>query len=425
MRTQAAVLIVSFLNILFAAKAERLDAGVPPTVKALRISSKNIQIDGRLDDAAWINAEFTANFVQRDPIQGETATEKTEFAVVYDDEYLYVAIMAYDSSTTGIRSILSRRDEMTPSDWVNISVDSYGDYRTAFEFWLNPQGVKRDIRRFDDEFEDVNWDAIWEGESQITNQGWSAEFKIPFRELRFDAGANQTWGLQVGRHISRKNEDDYWTFWPKEEGGHVRHYGRLTALTDIPKQRRIYVAPYTTGQYSTAKSLQTAVHPDNYDLVRNFGVDMKVGITNNLTLDLTINPDFGQVEADPAELNLSAFESYFEERRPFFVEGGNIFEFGLGFGDGGNGANSLFYPRRMGQSPQHYPDEDYYEEKFGEVPYTDVHNSSAILAAGKLSGKTSGGLSVGIMEVVTGEELAKIQFENSPTQWEIAEPLTN
>ncbi|MFC1480860.1 DUF5916 domain-containing protein [Candidatus Neomarinimicrobiota bacterium] len=425
MRIQKAVFILIFLNILFAGKVERIDPGVPPTVAALRIPSGEIQIDGHLDDATWADAIFTSDFVQRDPDEGEDATEKTEFAIAYDDEYLYVAIMAYDSTPSGIRSILSRRDEMTPSDWVAVSVDSYSDYRTAFEFWLNPHGVKRDIRRFDDEMEDLNWDAIWEGKSQVTSKGWSAEFRIPFRELRFDDSASQSWGLQVGRHISRKNEDDFWRFWPKDEGGFVRHYGRLTELVNIPKQRRIYFSPYTTGQYSTADYLQTAVHPDNYNMAQKFGADMKVGISNNLTLDLTINPDFGQVEADPAELNLSAFESYFQEKRPFFVEGGNIFEFGLGFGDGDIGSNSLFYPRRMGQSPHHYPDEDYFEEKYGEEPYTDVPNSSAILAAGKLSGKTSSGLSVGIMEVVTAEEIATIQFENSPTQKEVAEPLTN
>lgn len=419
MKTLIAIVVMMLAAIGLGADAvDRLDPSTPRSLSALRIPAGKIQIDGSLDDPAWKETLFQSDFFQRDPIEGDPATERTEFAVLYDDEYLYVAVMAYDSDPNEIRSILSRRDERTPSDWVYVSFDSYGDFRTAFEFWLNPQGVKRDVRRFNDTDMDENWDAIWEGKAVITDNGWSAEYRIPFRELRFSDSQNQDWGLQVYRHISRKNEDDYWRFWAKEEDGYVRHFGRLTALSDIPKQRRIYLSPYSTGSYTSAKALETPVHTNSYDFGKNIGVDMKIGVTNNFTLDLTVNPDFGQVEADPAELNLTAFESFYPEKRPFFLEGSNIFNYALGFGDGGMGSTTLFYPRRIGRSPQSYPD---YEEAYINSP-----RSTAILAAGKLSGKTADGWSVGIMNAVAAEEVATINFtDGRAAESEVVEPMTN
>ncbi len=417
MRLSGTIFIFFFVAALTGAKLDRVELEMPRSINALRVLTENIRIDGDLSDPAWKEVDFTADFVQRDPLEGEAPTERTEFAVLYDNEYIYVGIKAYDSQPEGIRSILSRRDEKTPSDWVHVSFDSYNDHRTAFEFWLNPQGVKRDIRRYDDEKMDVNWDAIWEGRTAIQHDGWTAEFRIPFRELRFSNGGNQSWGLQVYRHISRKNEDDYWTYWSKEEGGWVRHYGRLTALENIPRQRRIYFSPYTTGKYSTASEYVTPVHPESYELSRNLGADLKVGLTNNLTLDLTLNPDFGQVEADPAELNISAFETFFPEKRPFFVEGSNIYQFSLGFGQNPMSNNSLFYTRRIGRSPQYSPSTD--------GRYIDMPAATSVLAAAKISGKTGSGWSVGVMNAVTAEEQAMIQFEDAHTTKETVEPLTN
>jgi hypothetical protein len=407
------VLLITFgFSILLGAKIDRSELELPRSISALKVATGAIRIDGVVDDDAWADAYFASNFIQRDPLEGEAPTETTEFAILYDNEYVYVAINAYDSDPGSIRSILSRRDEDTPSDWVHVSFDSYGDNRTAFEFWLNPQGVKRDLRRYDDESEDTNWDAIWEGETSVHNKGWTAEFRIPLRELRFSDQDNQAWGLQVYRHISRKNEDDYWTYWSKEQDGHVRHYGQLINLVNIPKQRRIYFSPYLTGKYATSQDYITEVHPDNYNALPNAGADIKVGLANNLTLDMTFNPDFGQVEADPAVLNLNDFEVFFEEKRPFFVEGSNIFAFPVDFGQ----RNSLFYTRRIGREPQYYPDTDGYEDR---------PSSSTILAATKLSGKTASGTSVGIMNTVTAEEYTTIRFADLPTEKETIEPLTN
>jgi hypothetical protein len=417
MKLHGVLFLFLVTTVLSGGQQATADTEFERSVNAMRVNDAAIRIDGYLDDQVWQEAQYSSDFMQRDPLEGEPATERTEFALLYDDEYLYVGVKAYDSDPSGIRSILSRRDDQIPSDWVHVSFDSYNDHRTAFEFWLNPLGVKRDLRRYDDENHDVNWDAIWEGKSALLDDGWSAEFRIPFRELRFSNGDNHAWGLQVYRFISRKNEDDFWAFWPKDETGWVRHYGRLNNLKDIPRQRRIYFAPYTTGRVATSREYETPVHPETYDLGSNLGMDMKVGITNNLTLDLTLNPDFGQVEVDPAELNISGFETFFPERRPFFVEGGNIYQYSLGFGQNPMSNNSLFYSRRIGRSPHHEPDSD--------TGYVDTPTATNILGAGKLSGKTRSGWSIGMLEAVAAKEMATIEYENAPEEEETAEPLTN
>lgn len=388
------------------------------TIQGKKINPNDINLDGQLDESVWTFSDISKEFIQRDPTEGEPATEETMFSVLYDEEYLYIGIKASVSDPEKIKGILSRRDEESPSDWLYVSIDSYNDNRTAFEFGLNPLGVKRDLRRYDDEMEDPNWDALWEGETSRFNGGWSAEFKIPFRELRFSNGGVNTWGIQVYRYMADNNEESYWTYWPKEETGWVRHYGDLTGLDQIPRQRRLYFSPYVTGSYNKAAYYKNPVHPETFDLKNTLGADMKFGITNNLTLDLSVNPDFGQVEADPAELNISAFESYFPEKRPFFVEGGNIFNFSMGLGDGDQSRNSLFYTRRIGRSPHDYAEND--------DGYETNPVATKILTAGKISGKTANGWSIGILDAVTAKEVGVIKYEDdTPTERLTVEPLTN
>lgn len=387
-------------------------------VEAKKVNGEKVIIDGKLDESIWIFNDNSSQFTQRDPNEGEPATESTSFSIVYDEENLYVAIKALTTDNSKIKGILSRRDEESPSDWLFVSIDSYNDNRTAFEFGLNPVSVKRDLRRFDNTNSDVNWDANWEGKTSVDKDGWYAEFKIPFRELRFDRVDSKIWGVQIHRYIAEKNEDSYWAFWPKDESGYVQHYGDLSGLSDIPKQRRIYLMPYVTSSYNKADFIKTPVHSNSFDYANNVGLDAKIGITNNLTFDLTVNPDFGQVEADPAELNLSAFESYFREKRPFFVEGGNIFNFNLGLGDNEHASNSLFYTRRIGRVPHHYAsDDDGYETN---------PSATRILTAGKISGKTSSGWSIGILDAITAKESGIVKFtDNTPTLTETVEPFTN
>ncbi len=387
---------------------------------SIPLNGEDIIIDGILDENIWDLAGFKYDFIQREPIENTSPTEKTKFSVCYDQDNLYVGIKAYCTDPSTIKGILTRRDEWSPSDWLYVFIDSYNDNRTAFEFGLNPVGVKRDIRWSDDESADRNWDAVWEGETAYFNDGWSAEFKIPFRELRFVEAESQTWGLQIKREIVNKNEEDFWTYWSKDDQGFVRHFGELNNLKNIPQQKQIQIIPYTTGQMERSDLYINPVHPENYDLLNTIGLDVKYGVTNNLTMDITINPDFGQVEADPAELNLSAFETYFEERRPFFVEGGNIFNYALGIGDGDQSQNSLFYTRRIGRSP-------HFSANWGDYSdgYVSEPSSTRILGAAKLSGKTSEGWSIGILNAVTAEEKARIEFEDSLKVNQTIEPLTN
>jgi len=387
--------------------------------RAVRIIDEQITIDGVLDESFWATSLTNSDFFQRDPVEGEPASEKTAFSIAYDDHFLYIGVMAFTNDIAGIRKILSRRDHESPSDWLYVSIDSYNDNRTAFEFGLNPSGVKRDLRRFDDENWDDNWDAIWEGKSSINHDGWSAEFKIPLRELRFDEGNDQTWGLQVNRYIAKNNEDDYWTYWSKDESGWVRHYGDLTGLEGIPKQDRLQVSPYYTTSYDRYDEYINPTHADNFDILSTVGADIKFGVTNNLTLDMSLNPDFGQVEADPAELNISGFESYFSERRPFFIEGGNIFNFNLGFGDGDQSMNTLFYTRRIGRSPHEWAGTE------DSLYYATNPSATRILGAAKLSGKTSSGVSIGVLEAITAKEQATVKYVDGTIDKYTVEPLTN
>lgn len=399
--------------------------GVPTIVSekvvmAERIGPDEIHLDGQLDDPAWQKADFRSDMLQRKPLDGVAASESTKFAILFDNDNLYVGIYAYDSAVEKIKGILTRRDEESPSDWVSVGLDSYNDKRTAFGFGLNPAGVKMDMRWFNDENQDYNWDAIWEGKTAIQSNGWSAEFKIPFRELRFSNDGSQTFGVQIYREISRLNEEDWWANWPQNESGFVRHFGTLQGLDNIPKQPRLYVAPYINSSVRKFEELVDETHPMDYNVGKNIGADIKVGLTNDMTLDVTINPDFGQVEADPAQLNLSAFESYFPEKRPFFVEGSNIFNYSLGFGDGDLQNLSLFYSRRIGRSPQNYPDFADSSNYHVEMP-----TKTDIRVAAKLSGKTQNGWSIGILNALTSPETAHLKSDISRNYNEMVEPMTN
>ena len=240
---------IKLISFLFVANTITFATMSTQCVDALKLNGSKIHIDGIVDESAWIFTDDSSHFTQRDPIEGEPSTQKTDFSILYDEEYLYVAVRALTDDQSTIKGILSRRDVDTPSDWVFVSIDSYNVNRTAFEFGLNPVGVKMDSRRFDDDNEDTNWDAVWDGKSSMDKNGWYAEFKIPFRELRFDNNDRKTWGIQVHRYIAENNEEAYWSFWPKDEDGYVQHYGDLTGLEDIPTQRRVYIMPYVTGSY--------------------------------------------------------------------------------------------------------------------------------------------------------------------------------
>ncbi len=388
---------------------------------AVKLSVSKPTIDGRLDDAAWQAVAFQDSFYQLNPVEGNPPTERTAFKVLYDDRNIYFGIMNYDQSPDKISARISRRDEMENSDFVVVGLDTYFDRRTAFTFGLNAAGVKFDmVMSNDGNSEDTSWDPVWEGKAAINDSGWVAEIRIPYSQLRFGDKEEQVWGFQIYRKIYRKQEEVMWQFVSKNAPGMVSYFGILRGIKGIKSPSRIELLPYSVSGLKRYKKEKGNPFATGSDFDLNVGLDGKIGITGDMTLDFTVNPDFGQVEADPSEVNLTAFETYFEEKRPFFIEGKNIFNFPLAMGDGDMSSETLFYSRRIGRVPHYYPsssDGFYYD-------YADVPEQTRILAAAKLSGKSKTGWSIGILNAVTGQEEATI--DSAGHRREVAvEPLTN
>jgi hypothetical protein len=376
-----------------------------PSAVAARLTSP-VTLDGRLDEEAWAAATPITAFTQLDPAEGEPVTERTEIRFLYDDHALYIGARLYDRGPVTTR--LGRRDmSMERSDWLTVILDSYHDHRTAYGFEVNPSGVRRDQTRSTTR-EDDSWDPVWEARTTIDADGWTAEIRIPFSQLRFNPADRQTWGLQVERQISRTGEFAVFSFTPRSEPGGIARFGHLRGLAGLHTGKRLEVLPYSLARTERVDASGNPFRSDHsYGI--SAGVDLKYRVTSDLTLDATVNPDFGQVELDPAEVNLSAVETRFQERRPFFVEGSEIFNFGSG------GGNSVFYSRRIGRTPQ-----------LG-VPSSeaDVPEAARILSAAKLSGRTAGGWSVGVLNAVTGRTEARYHDPDGREATALVEPLSN
>jgi hypothetical protein len=391
------------------------------TLTATRIAGARPVIDGRLDDAAWQHAAIGTGFVQLAPDAGAPASERTEIRVLYDDAALYVAARMYDSSPDSIVAQLARRDQEVYSDWIYVAIDSYFDRRTAFTFGVNPRGVKIDLILYDDTRSDGSWDAVWDVATQIDSLGWTAEFRIPFSQLRFSTAAadedERTWGVNFLRKIARRNEESFWSPMRRDVNALVSVFGELRGLSGLQPPRRLEVQPYGLSRLTRAPG--DGVNPffRANDAMFDGGADLKYGLTSGLTLTATINPDFGQVEADPSVVNLSAFESFFPERRPFFVEGADIFRFGIGVGDGDGGNEMLFYSRRIGRAPQ--------AGTPSAARWRDVPDAARILGAAKVSGKTQSGWSIGLLNATTGEVTAQYATAEGELGHAVVEPLTN
>jgi hypothetical protein len=343
-------------------------AATPPTM------------DGSDNDDIWRQAPAITQFRQHDPVEDGDPRFRTEAKVAYDDKYLYVFVRAFDPNPDSLMAFLSRRDVRTQSDYIHLMVDAYNDKRTGFRFTVNPMGVKRDVYHSNDSNEDPSWDGVWEAVTKIDSLGWTAEFRVPFNQLRYPQAESHTFGFAIWRDIGRHNERISWPVYRRTRTGFVSQWGTVEGFAGITSPRRLEVLPYSVA--TDAPRPSGTSFPRHQTLT--YGADVKYGITSNLTLDGTVNPDFGQVEADPAMLNLSAFEQFLEERRPFFLEGAGIFNF----------ANNLFYSRRVGRSPQ-----------LGGV-YYDQDNplNSTILGAAKITGRTAGGLNVGFLNAYAQQE---------------------
>ena len=377
-----------------------------PTILAHRLTTPPI-LDGLLTEPDWGLAAVAAGFTVFEPNEGETPSQRTEARVLFGAEAIYIGIRAFDTAPDSIEARLARRDERAHSDWVDVVIDSYHDRRTAFRFGVNPAGVKVDAYMFDDTEEDDSWDAVWDVATQTDDRGWTAEFRIPYSQLRFGGAARQTWGINFARFIARHLEMSLWAPISKGDGALVSRFGDLEGLRNLSPPTRLEVMPYSRVRMEQLRGSSDDRTADPREYSSTVGGDLKYGLTTDLTLDLTVNPDFGQVDADPAEVNLTAFETFFPERRPFFVEGAGIFSFRFAEGGGDLSREGLFYSRRIGATRG------------------DARDPVRILGAMKVSGKTASGWSLGFLHALTGRETAP-SFDGAGREIErVVEPTTH
>ena len=406
-----------FLGVILFCLSQNLFAQQTPNTKKIYHTklNKNFKapvIDGVLDDKSWNMVEWGTDFIENDPDENTAPSFQTRFKILYDAKYLYFAVQAFDPEPDNIEKRLSRRDGFQ-GDRVNILIDSYHDKRTAFVFTVTAAGVRGDeIATNNGDNIDDSWNPVWYTKAEINKDGWSAELRIPLSQLRFGASKDQTWGLNIVRNIFRKNERSVWNRIPAGSPGFISEAGELKGLKNLTPQKQLEVQPFTVLQFDAYPKQAGNPFKDGSDFKINGGIDAKIGVTNDLTVDLTINPDFGQVEADPGNFALDGFQVFLREQRPFFVENKNIFDYEFA-----NGNDNLFYSRRIGRAPHGYP-------TINNNEHADVPRNTTILGAAKFSGKTQNGWSLGILESVTAREFAEID-DNGAKREEIVEPLTN
>ncbi|MDC6367156.1 MULTISPECIES: DUF5916 domain-containing protein [Flavobacteriaceae] len=377
-------------------------------------------IDGLLNDLAWDLVEWGGDYIEWQPDENTDPSNQTKFKIVYDSKNLYIGVRCYDENPDKIVKRLSRRDGFE-GDWVEFNIDSYHDKRTAFSFTITAAGVKGDefVSNNGNNW-DPSWNPIWYARTNIDEEGWTAEIRIPLSQLKFGAEKNQVWGLQSTRRFFRAEERSLWQRKPIDQPGWVSEFGELHGLKNIQPQKQLEIQPYTVTSGETYEAEDGNPYRDGNESDLTVGLDAKIGVTNDLTLDLTVNPDFGQVEADPSAIALDGFQIFFREQRPFFVENKNIFDFNVSRSEAGNtfGSDNIFYSRRIGRSPQGSPDT-------GDNEHVDVPDNTPIIGAAKFSGKTKDGWAIGILESVTSRRFASISDENGDRRREMVEPLTN
>jgi hypothetical protein len=386
-----------------------------PIITASRLQGP-VTIDGKLDEPIWQNGNAVTQFKQRDPNEGSPASLPTEVRVAYDDAALYIGARMHDTAPDSILARLARRDVSIPADRFGVYVDPYLDRRSGYYFLVNAAGTLFDGALYNDGWEDDSWDGVWEGKARRDDQGWTCEMRIPYSQLRFTNG--ERWGINFRRVIQRRSEEDYVVYLPKKESGFVSRFPDLVGMAGIRPKRSIELMPYTTSKGEFLRHDAGNPFNDGSRLKADGGVDLRMGVGSKLTLNATVNPDFGQVEVDPAVVNLSDVESYFQEKRPFFVENAQVFRFG------NEGANSywgfnwpeptFFYTRRIGRGPQ------------GAVPdadFTDAPVGTTILGAAKLTGKIAPTWNFGTLHAMTAREHAKLDAGGLESESEI-EPLT-
>ncbi len=412
----AFIFLVSALTGLPSALFSGCGEAPPRKTLAAVPAGGSILIDGILSEPAW-SAPGESGFTQSDPLDGQPPTERTEVWVAFDKEYLYLAARLHDRHPDLVSGRLGRRDEMVDSDWFLVGLDAYRDRRSGYFFGVNPSGSILDGTLYNDVSKDSTWDGVWESGARLDAEGWTVEMRIPFRQLRFKKQETPVWGVNFQRTIKRNNENDFFVWVPKEESGFVSRFADLTGLKGIAAGRPLELWPFAAGGAGFSPAEPGNPFRTGSRVSANAGFDLKAGLRSNLILDLSVNPDFGQVEVDPAVINISDQETYYQEKRPFFIEGASIFNFGTG---GPNVIRSLgwtdpafFYSRRVGRSPQ------------GQVSvpgWVDRPDWTTILGAAKMTGKIGRGFALGVVAAVTGRETARVDLEGLRSEVEIEPP---
>jgi hypothetical protein len=418
----AAAVLLAFATLLASALPAQAQTSDSLSASRMQVHAMRcpnaVSVDGVLNEAVWQQAVPVTEFTQRDPIEGAKPTQKTEVRVAYDDDALYIGARMFDTAPDSILCRLTRRDVSVPADHFVVFLDPFYDRRSGYYFMINAAGTLYDGALYNDGWDDSSWDGVWEASAKVDAQGWVAEMRIPYSQLRFQRADSYRWGIDFRRNIQRRNEQDWLVYQPKKGSGFVSRFPDLVGIESVEPGRSVELTPYVTTKAEYL--IHDAVDPfnDGSRYVPDGGADLRMGVGSRLTLNATVNPDFGQVEVDPAVVNLSDTESFFQEKRPFFVEGGTIFHFG------NQGANdywsfnwpepTFFYTRRIGRNPQGaLPNADYY----------DVPVGTSILGAAKLTGKLSPTWNFGTMHALTAREHAKLWETGTRSEQEV-EPLT-
>ncbi len=406
-----------FLSLLlFPALSAHSQSSAPSIVIQAVHVNEPMDIDGNLSERVWQHQGYSA-FFQREPHEGKPASERTEVIIAYDEDALYVGARLFDSSPDSIMQTLGRRDVFVTADWFGIYIDPYYDRRSGYFFGVSAGGTIIDGVLYNDDWDDETWDGVWEGEAKVNGDGWTVEMRIPFSQLRFHHEDQYRWGVNFRRDIGRKNEISYVVYTPLKESGFVSRFPDLVGMSDIMPSNQVEILPYVNTKAEYLNTAPGDPFNDGSRFLAGGGIDMKVGLGSNLTLDGTVNPDFGQVEVDPAVINLSDVETFYPEKRPFFVEGATIYEFGYGGASSNWGFNwsspSIFYSRRIGKAPSgSLPDHD----------YADVPAGTRIIGAAKVTGKLEGNWNIGTAHALTARESARIYSSGTSTKAEV-EPL--
>ena len=411
MQNRINVVIILLISNFFYGNTKN-DPNVKKVYTTVKIDKANAPtIDGLLNEPIWDTVVWGGDFTEFEPDNNTDPSQETRFKILYDDDNLYIVVRAYDSEPEKIISRLSRRDNLN-SDGVFIAIDSYHDLRTAFMFGIGAGGDKSDwIASDNGEDEDSSWNPIWDVKTTIDDLGWNAEIKIPINQLRFKDGSNIIWGFNIMRGIHRLDEKSLWDHVPVDSPGWISEIGELHGL-NLKSKNQVDIRPFVTASMNTYESVANNPYRDGKDTNFNGGLDAKIGITNDLILDLTFNPDFGQVEADPSVITLDGYEIFMQEKRPFFVESKNIFDYSFGPRN-----DNLFFSRRIGKAPSGSP-------SLNSGEYYESPQFTKILGAAKFSGKTENGWSIGVLESITANEYANIN-DGENVRREKVEPLTN